>query len=525
MSKVRSNMRAVMRTQAPLLSIENIWKDKYVLLRELMEHMTPLFILIRSQSSSLSRYYVLVPPDEELNDFVTEGESAVVAAAGARSVRCAQSAVRAHILHGPGPLNLSSLLGFTAVLEMAPPSVPQGDGEQPTLFASLGSVTVTDTHGNTTRAMIQAVEQLPPVMTFGDKESDATNNGSCTFLFVDRAVYTNQRQRPKQPLTAKLLAQKCRMSMIPVWQRLPNSAASFLSSSVNPKDVTEEVLLSKFQADEKSFRTLISDFAAEKIESLENAADKRRVAQLVDTAMMQLETEVTIFQASYVCMPGYEQFIVAKVLQVIETAVETALDIKSEEAEDFDTCYLGSDGKWTEDEKEQMIVAVHTVVCGAVAPKVLLHWEDVNHNEDFAFHHACCSLKISMTLSELLRVPNIEQVSPSHFDPAVAVVSVLNKRTLSVFSLMRVMETTISLVVELLQTCGVLSDVTADLCIPLIVFVIVQTCPTSLPSRIKYILDMSIPSLEMSSLGYALTTFEAAAAHVLQEYKDRVANR
>jgi hypothetical protein len=519
MSNVRSNMRAVMRTQAPLLSIEAIWKDKYVLLRELMEFMTPLFILIRAGQSggSQSRYYVVVPPDEQLSDFITEGEGPHSGSFAARSIRCAQSAVRAHILHGSEPNHLSSLLGFSAVVDLAQSAVPPAEGEQ-ALFAALGTVSVADAHGNTMTATIQAVERL----TAGNLPMGSTSNGiGCTLLFVDKAVYSSQRQRPKQPLTAKLLAQKCRMSMIPVWQRLPNSAASFLATA-GPKDISSSALLARFQTDEKSFRTLISDFAAEKVETLDTAEDKRRVALLVDRAMMLLETEVTMFQSSYVCMAGYEAYIVAKVLQVVESAVETALDVRSEtdwvEVEEKDEL-------WTDDEKEQMVVSVHTVVSSAVAPKVLLHWESVYHNEDFAFHHACCSLQRTMTLCELLRVPGIEKVSPSHFDSAVAVVSVLNSQTLSVFSMMRVMETTISLVVELLQTCGVLSDVTADLAIPLIVFVIVQTRPTCLPSRIKYILDMSIPSLEMSSLGYALTTFEAAAAHVLEEYGDHVAKR
>jgi hypothetical protein len=522
MANVRSNMRAVMRTQTPLLSSEQIWKEKFLLLRELMEFMTPLFVLMRTGQQTHTRYYIVVPPDDELADFITEGEAPMNGSFAAKTARCAQAAVRAHILHGADPSQLSSLLGFSAVLTLEPPAQqgPVEGSSRASLFSALGSVSVADPHGNCMSAEILAVERLVhagPQLPLG---TSGTSLG-CTLLFVNKAVYSNQRQRPKLPMTAKLLAQKCRMSMIPMWQRLPNSAALFVASAER-SDVTTSVLLSKFESDEKSFRTLISDFAAEKVESLDNPEHKRRVSQLVDDAMMQMETEVTMFRTSYLCVDGYETYIKAKVMQIIETAVETVLDVR-EDTEWVEV--VDREDLWTDDEKEQVIVSVHTVVSGEIASKVLRHWEGVHHNEDFAFHHACCSLQQRLTLSELVRVPGIEQVPPGHFDAAVAVVSVLNSHTLSVFSMMRVMETAISVVVELLQTCGVMSDVTADLAIPLMVFVIVQARPTALPSRIRYILDMSVPSLEMSSLGYALTTFEASAAHVLEEYVELVSNR
>ena len=156
---------------------------------------------------------------------------------------------------------------------------------------------------------------------------------------------------------------------------------------------------------------------------------------------------------------------------------------------------------------------------------VLSHWVTTNEVEDIAFQHACISLARRLSVSDFSPTGSDDaDLELCNFENAIDTMVRLDTLTgLSVFSYMRMMEAIITMVVD--ATAAVIQDVTADVCIPLVVFVIVSAAPRRLPSILKFLMDFMIPILEMSSLGYSYTTFEAGAAQVMEEYIRRVQDK
>lgn len=517
---------------------------QFVLLRELMQFMTPLFVVSTNTACPTNQFFVAVPPDGVVEDFVVPGTSD-------EGKRLFQAVVRSHIFSGPSEDQLASLGGHSASLSRGVSTDEPG--------AEAGAIiTVVSSSGVAHSAVIEKCVTLP-------------SNPSFTFLFVNRSLHH------VLPMSRRTLASMRSFGVSgsqPLWQRVPCSAMrpiraqiKLLQRTDHPNTsgsdiITSEMLLPYFKSDEQSFRQFVVDFAIEKgdeivLRRLSVGPTKRPESQpdeivtstvvvqgalqtSLDKAMMFIDTEVGIFRSSYMLVKGYEDFIVAKVLQMVDTACELVADEVDDDnngidADDCDVavkrCSLENkvddvESGWSEEDQEQLGVAFHSLVTGGLGAKLIPHWEDIYYNEDFAFCHACGVLRRRAGSLELLGAP-FPHVAPGHCDQVIQLLRLLDDRSLSVFSYMRIMESSITAAVDLVTHTAVAAggsnvEVTADICIPLIVYLLVLTGPKCLPSRVKYILEFCTPVLEMSALGYALTTFEAAAVQLLEEYRVRV---
>ena len=184
----------------------------------------------------------------------------------------------------------------------------------------------------------------------------------------------------------------------------------------------------------------------------------------------------------------------------------------------------------SDDDEEQVGAVLHVIVTSGIAQKLNSHWSSVHSVEDYAFSHACISLRksIEKRLPEFLPDICVGKVTTDTFAPTIRLCRFIDSPAASIFSIMRAMEASISSVVTIVTDCcppGKTHEVTADVCIPMIVLVLILSGLQHLPSRIKLILELIAPVLELSSLGYALTTFEASAEQIHYEYAQMVANR
>ena len=239
----------------------------------------------------------------------------------------------------------------------------------------------------------------------------------------------------------------------------------------------------------------------------------------LDPILMSMDTELSIFMSSYICVKGFERFTTAKVNQIAESVVEQVLELLV--AEDV---AASSDDSIDEDTRELVIVSFHTLVTERLASSLVPHWRVINEVEDYAFHHACCSLSRSLDQRSCW----IDAGLPSEklpeagiaFESAVAMLHNLESPH-GVLVTLRFMEIVIDLVVECIGRTNA-CEVTADVCIPFMVFVIAQAKLEYLHSTMKYVDTFMIGVFESSSLCYAFTTFEAACAQLLHEYSAKV---
>jgi hypothetical protein len=530
--------------------------EQYVLLRELIHFMTPLFVVSTHSACDTNQFFVAVPPDKMVEDFVVPGTTGL-------EKRLFQAVVRSHIFSGAEEGHLTSFGGHSASVSFA--KLSDHEASTAPMGCPYAVLTVSSSSGVSHSATVLRAVRL-------------STNPSFTFLFTDLSMHH------VMPMSRRTVASMRSFGVSgtqPLWQRVPCSAIRPIRArtkelgekrndlqDLTPKIPTER-LLAYFKSDEQSFRQFVVDFAMEKGEEIlmrrmstaatgldpqsphspvaaqslstpskagkhdDDAAAVQGVLQKsMDKAMMFIDTEVGIFRSSYLVVKGYEDFAIAKMLQIVDTAVELAIGDEGEQAEDdIDDCDIAVHhparrnscesvlNGWSEEDEEQLGVAFHTLVTSGLSTKMIMHWEDINYNEDFAFCHACGVLRRREGRLEDLR-SCFPDLIPECCDQIVVLVKLLDDHTLSVFSYMRIMESTIAVAVDLVaQVSSSSVEVTADICIPLIVYLLVVSGPKCLPSRIKYILECCTPVLEMSALGYALTTFEAACVQLLEEYR------
>lgn len=510
--------------------------------------MTPLFVVSTHSACETNQFYVAVPPDKMVDEFVVPGTSG-------SGKRLFQAVVRSHIFSGSAEGQLTSLGGHSASLSLSKPIEHEAAGTLP--FSPYSVLTVVSSSGVTHSASVLRAVKL-------------STNDAFTFLFTDLSMHH------VMPMSRRTVASMKSFGVSgnqPLWQRIPCSAMRPIrarikefkhnGASETSPNITADVLLGCFKSDEQTFRQFVVDFAMEKGEEIllrklalrstgscpqsphspaaapsknnheDDAATVQGALQKsMDKAMMFIDTEVGIFKSSYLVVKGYEDFAIAKLLQIVDTAAELAIgeegEVVDDDIDDCDiavaqpgrrnSCEAVSSG-WSEEDEEQLGVAFHTLVTGGLSSKLIPHWEEMNYNEDFAFCHACGVLRRREGSLENLR-SCFPDLVPEYCDQIVVLIRLFDDHTLSVFSYMRIMESIIASAVDLVaQTSSTNVEVTADICIPLIVYLLVLAGPKSLPSRIKYVLEFCTPVLEMSALGYALTTFEAACVQLLEEYR------
>lgn len=562
---------------------EQIWKSRYSLLREFMDFMTPLYQVLKGtdEAPQTKQHFIVVPPDDALEQrgllmpggrvshttvrahvvSRSRSDGAISTMLGA-AVHLALVESEAAIISAPPSTRASGVGGgaTSATTRMSsPPTAVNGvggarresgaiprtgssvsnrlrdniadasvaassstatfirgsGGSSLDLFAGHGTISVTHASGVRCEAEIVGLEKL--------RGGSSVGSGGCLVLLfvsaplvpardeaVNKRIHTSislvpighagaASRRSVVEGQAGDLGGSLRYSSMPQWQRRP-----CFGRKVPPT------------SDADSFRAVLEEIAAENAAA---AADTESMLKC-DNAMTHVDTELAMFCSSYVCMPGFEEYIVARVNQITEGGIERFQEDSSSADEGASSSAID------EDQNEEVIVAFHTIVTAGVSEMLLQHWERTNEVEDIAFHHACTSLGRKMTVGDVLASGGCQEaaVEQCDFEPAIAMMIDLDEQPgLSVLSYMRLMESIIALVVE--AVTAVLKDVTADVCIPLVVYVIVAAAPRRLPSILKFIMDFMIPILEMSSLGYSYTTFEAAAAQVMEEYLTRVQNK
>ena len=557
-------IRSALRQRPPKPSSRDLvtqWKSQFAIVRELVDNMSPLYTVARDTSSSNNVHVVLVPPDDQLQSscFVPQATASSSSGPTASSAQrhVSQATVRAHVFRGCSLSELTSLAGCTASIVMGG-SAPSVEEHPPTEtpcnavlsscstsdIACMGTAVVEDLRGNNFEAKILSV--------------GSSGNPFFSFFFIDRPVYEPDSIRNA---SRRSVAASVRFSSNqPLWQKFPCSAVRLLplpatiaaattppAASVDADNNTAAAVtrsptnqspidrlgefLHLYRADELYFRTVLTELANEK-DLLADAGP--RLSKDMDRALLIADTEANCFAASYVCVDGFESFMVSKVLQIVETSVEIALH---EEDDDFSpngasghgaSSNAGSEySSWSDEEREQLAVAFHTIISGSLGLKVVHHWESRFEKEDIALNHACISLRQRATIADML--PNLPGLRAELFDPVAEMLTLLDEDTLSVFSYLRIFETTMNYVIDKIvgfynRSVGSAKgiEITADECIPLIVYTLMLASPLHLFSRLNYILDLSIPPLELSSLGYSLTTFEAAASQLLEEYRLRL---
>lgn len=368
------------------------------------------------------------------------------------------------------------------------------------------------------------------------------------------------------------------------WQRVPISVISSLPAECDPKPTECLLAAAAAEAENETLRAdqdiklhslerqSIFNFSPEpQIATLFRQDEQRLTAVLIkeleprgfplDETLTSLDTEIGIFNSSYVCMKGFESFIVSKVSSIVEAAQEnlvgynassdahsavgstkdisrTALMatspvsaphmLSSSARSRDDSSYQNRN--LTDEEEEQVEAVLHVMVTSGIALKINEHWASVNSVDDYAFYHACVSLRksIQKRLVEFLPDICVGKVTIATFSDTIRICKYIDAPEASLFSIMRAMEGAINSIVTLVTNCcepGKTHEVTADVCIPLVVLVLILAALNHLPSRIRLILEFIVPVLELSSLGYALTTFEASAEQIHQEYALMVKNQ
>ena len=469
---------------------------------------------------------------------------------------------------------------------------------------------------------------------------DVAQYGNLTIFFVSEAIGVTTRKvtngsMPRAPTSPQLRPQSTlsppaspRGGIISGsgggsqvwWQRVAVSASKALLTPPRTRNVSlvvasstskmfapfttdriDQEVLQMFKKDERMLVTIFQEIA-----------ESRGVS--TDEVMTMMDTEIAIFNSSYMCMAGYEKFTVSKVEQMVDSAMDAfidavdrcvaatvstrparkrvsgslktppgsptsspvvvstaaaaptlALKIKSalkgsknssknkldefeqdeppryrqatldpnalpsdDDCDSNQSCHVTRESLVSEDDEEQVYMVLHTVVTSGIAKKLNAHWGSINSAEDYAFYHACLSLRQSLDTTILDFVPPAcaSTISISSFEKCFKLCKVVDSPDAGVFTCLRAMESTIASIVDVVNehsTCK--QDVTADVCIPLVVVVLIGACLCNFPSRLRLLLELMLPVVELSSLGYALTTFEASSEQIFYEYSLFVQNK
>ncbi|EKG01763.1 hypothetical protein TCSYLVIO_007230 [Trypanosoma cruzi] len=441
-------------------------REKSILFCELVGHMNSLLTLIASSSCEGKQYVLLIPPNRDVERFVT-GFSMRTRGSKQRIIRrISQSVVRRHLLHGSSFDEMFTFTGDAVRIEFT-----LCHGEDATDAPFLGFV------------CLLRPGRPPLQLGIRGSENYGTSGNFC-LLFVSGALLESE--------AAVSVSASPSMSI--------NGGQNYVWSRLQKPNFSGEVsLLQQFKNDENVLRTFLEGIPLQKKDA---GCEGMELQKQLDDAFLFVETEVGIMSSSYVCMLGYEPLIVAKVLQ-ISTAGADAV-----------SCFFVD----LEREKEDVLVAFHAVVTGALSHKLVPHWDDLMNRENVAFSHACNKLKQAYPFQHFL--PSLLGKLPvSSFLAEIELIRVLDATSLSVLSFMRAMDCTLGLLMEALTRYGCHEDSTADNCISFLCALIIAATPAFLPARIRYIRDFSLFVMDVSSMGYASTTFEAAATQIMEEYR------
>jgi hypothetical protein len=388
---------------------------------------------------------------------------------------------------------------------------------------------------------------------------------------------------PKPPLPSSAAAsdgvlalaeQAPSLSVIPPPQQQQRAGGAFTARSTTAGDAAGSARKGQrdvprtFEAAPmfRSLLTLISDSAADKV-------------------LLRLDTEAVIFESTYVCVTGFEEFTVAKVNAIVESLTQQFLDavvadgvaakateqarrVAAEEAKKLKAraskataaaaaaaarkqqgteqaaevaevpksvpcpLELPSGAKGTlvdgipDADVDIVVSAVHAITTAAFAGVLLPHWRKVHAADDHAFARHCRALsdEISSRLrgnagGKAVNMLGIDIARLPHqaLEPA-AVLTREFSRTYSVFTYMRVAERILGIAMNAMAAEGVV--MTADMTIPVLVYLLARGAPDTLRSTIAFVTSFSLQALDMSALGYSFTTIEAAAHQLVQEVND-----
>eukprot|EP01012_Entosiphon_sulcatum_P003720 TRINITY_DN11296_c0_g1_i1.p1 TRINITY_DN11296_c0_g1~~TRINITY_DN11296_c0_g1_i1.p1 ORF type:complete len:478 (-),score=59.31 TRINITY_DN11296_c0_g1_i1:36-1469(-) len=214
-------------------------------------------------------------------------------------------------------------------------------------------------------------------------------------------------------------------------------------------------------------------------------------------AAANLDMEVEIFCVSYLCMPNYEELLVAKVNQMFETAVEefaVAIPMDTESPKYY-----------------TLQLAVHCYLLSGIHQKVWGHWISMFVEEDAQFVQYCVVLSTTITMKELGIEEELQQDQTSSIHCLQKIDTLLNPYE-KLYCIKETMEFIANNVPEHLR-----DGLSADMMLPLLIYVIMQARPPHIDTTVNYLSVFQFPELAAGPLGYAFASFEAAVFFIRQE--------
>ena len=386
-----------------------------------------------------------------------------------------------------------------------------------------------------------------------------------------------------------------------------NDDARSASASAQPDDLELSVSQQHTARGQATSRSVVDTSRRRKVQRMmprtfEAAPMCRALLSLVDSAvadkvMLRLDTEAVIFESTYVCVPGFEEFTVAKVNAVVEALTQEFIrDVNAKAgkrptasgdaagapqpqgaaAEESHSAPFESPAtyprKLTEEAErglsqsgirdndvDVVVTAVHAITTAAFAPVLVPHWRELHQAEDAAFHMECVELNalldrkrdprndgVSNTTADFSRTApaaapiidaaqhggrrgrdeppaasmfglNVRSVPETALEPAVHLLREFDA-SFSVFTYMRVAERALTVAMQVMAAEGF--PLTADISIPVLMYLLVRASPQRLRSTVAFVTSFRLEALDMSALGYSFTTVEAAAHQLAREYSE-----
>eukprot|EP00672_Neobodo_designis_P020428 CAMPEP_0174842888 /NCGR_PEP_ID=MMETSP1114-20130205/10177_1 /TAXON_ID=312471 /ORGANISM="Neobodo designis, Strain CCAP 1951/1" /LENGTH=702 /DNA_ID=CAMNT_0016077099 /DNA_START=83 /DNA_END=2187 /DNA_ORIENTATION=+ len=322
-------------------------------------------------------------------------------------------------------------------------------------------------------------------------------------------------------------------------------------------------------------------------------------SDVADAVLLRLDTEAVIFESTYVCVPGYEEFTVAKVNAIVEALTQdfirdvnaktsgserpvvatpkrdgTASEEDAASAVDSPATYPRklpeeaerglSETGIRDNDVDVVVTAIHAITTAAFAPVLVPHWRDLHESDDTVFHRQCLELgvlldkrrdprndSVANASVEFSRGPsapvidtaqhtqtgrrigredapppatmfgmNVRSVPEQALEPAIHLLREFDN-AFSVFTYMRVAERALTVAMQVMAAEGF--PLTADISIPVLMYLLVRAAPRRLRSTVAFVTAFRLEALDMSALGYSFTTVEAAAHQLDREHDELVA--
>eukprot|EP00760_Papus_ankaliazontas_P030428 PhM_4_TR4821/c0_g1_i1/m.5756 len=237
--------------------------------------------------------------------------------------------------------------------------------------------------------------------------------------------------------------------------------------------------------------------------------------------LVALEEELVLRSRGFI-PPGFEAQTASALLCLGDDFLNFLLeDLQRQQLHSNNNNNNAEETMLSDDEIEGIEIAVNTFVVSHTYTLTMPSWRRRFQEQDDAFHAAASGLRLYVTYASLDIPPALRGHDTTE---AVAMLRSLDSTLhTSTYEILRCMDGIIGAVhgQHVSGDEGADDMMTADECLPLLIHLIVTAAPLHLPSTIEFVTSFAYASMQFSSLGYVLTTFEAAKLYVLEEARQR----